>query len=217
VSDEDESSTPTDPSAASDASAPEAQAPYLIEHARSSRSKCKTCRKPIDKGHVRLGILIEGPFGTGYLWHHLECAAKKQIGAVEEAYAGNFAAEGVELPPIDGLRALATQADQKKKEKQEVPYVERASTGRSKCAQCGEPIDADAFRVALLRTVEFYGQVRAGPIKVHAECVSEALAADNSATDVEGFEDALRANSRVPASDVDAALEAIGELEAGAE
>ena len=190
-------------------------APYMIERARSSRSKCKTCKKAIDKGLLRLGVLIEGPFGTGYLWHHLECAAKKQIGAVEEAYAGNFAAEGVELPPIEGLRKLADESEKKKQEKQAVPFVERASTGRSKCAQCGETIAQGAFRVAVLRTVEFYGQVRAGPIKVHAECVSAALAEDNSATDAEGFEDALRANSRLSAADVEAALAAIGELSRG--
>jgi ribosomal protein L37AE/L43A len=192
-------------------------APYMIERARSSRSKCKTCRKAIDKGLLRLGVLIEGPFGTGYIWHHLECAAKKQIAAVEEAYAGNFAVEGVELPPIEELRKLADESEKKKQEKQAVPFVERASTGRSKCAQCGEPIAQDAFRVAALRTVEFYGQVRAGPIKVHAECVSAALAEDNSATDAEGFADALRANSRLSASDVDAALATIGDLEQGEE
>ena len=197
--------------------AEEQLAPYKIESARSSRSKCKTCKKAIDKGLLRLGVLIEGPFGTGYIWHHLECAAKKHIDAVEAAYAGGFAAEGIELPPMDGLRALAAESEKKKQEKQAVPFVERASTGRSKCAQCGEPIAQDAFRVALLRTVEFYGQVRAGPIKVHAACVSAALAEDNSATDAEGLEDALRANSRVSASDVDAALAEIGELATGEE
>lgn len=195
-----------------DSAAQEQLAPYLIEKARSSRSKCKTCRKAIDKGLLRLGVLIEGPFGTGYLWHHLECAARKQIGSVEEAYSGNFAAAGVELPPIEELRKLAEETEKKKQEKQAVPFVERASTGRSKCVQCGEPIAQDAFRVALLRTVEFYGQVRAGPIKVHAECVGVALAQDNSATDREGFEDALRANSRMDKADLDAAVEAIGDV-----
>jgi hypothetical protein len=198
-----------------DAGAEEQLAPYLIERARSSRSKCKTCKKPIDKGLVRLGVLIEGPFGTGYIWHHLECAARKQFASVEEAYAGDYTAEGVELPPIEGLRKLAEEAEKEKKEKQAVPFVERASSGRSKCAQCGEPIAENAFRVSVLRTVEFYGQVRAGPIKVHAECVRTALEQENSATDVEGFEDALRANSRISAADLAAALEAIGDLADG--
>ena len=39
-------------------------APYKIEAARSSRSKCRTCRKKIDKDLLRIGILLEGPSGT---------------------------------------------------------------------------------------------------------------------------------------------------------
>lgn len=186
--------------------------PYCIENARSNRAKCKTCKKAIDKGLPRLGVLIVGPFGTGYIWHHLQCAAKRQLDAVEEAYAGNYSAPGVELPPIEDLRKLAEVAEKKKAEKQDAPYVERASTGRSKCAQCGEMIAEGAFRVAVLRAVEFYGQVRNGPIKVHAECVAGALAEENSATEVETFADDVRANSRIDKKEVEAALAEIGEV-----
>ena len=64
----------------------EEYADYIIEGARSSRSKCKTCRKAIEKDVLRLGILIEGPYGIGYLWHHLTCAAKRRIDDVEVAF-----------------------------------------------------------------------------------------------------------------------------------
>ena len=195
--------------------AEEQLAPYCLELARSGRSKCKTCRKPIDKGALRLGILIEGPFGTGYMWHHIQCAAKRQISAVEEAYAGEFAAPGIELPPLEELQKLALEAAEKKKDKQEAPYVERAPSGRSKCQQCGEFVEHDAFRVVVLRSVEFYGQVRNGPIKVHPACVAAALAQEDSATEAEGFVDAVRANSKLPESDVEAALLEIGELAEG--
>ncbi len=67
----------------------EDQPPHKIEKARSGRSKCKTCRRAIQKDKLRLGILIQGPFGPGYLWHHLACAARKRIEDVEEAYAGH--------------------------------------------------------------------------------------------------------------------------------
>lgn len=187
-------------------------APYLIESARSGRSKCKTCKRAIDKGVTRLGILIEGPFGTGYLWHHVTCAARRQLDLVEEAYAGDYTAPGVTRPPIEELRQLAEVAEQKKKEKQEAPYVERASTGRSKCQQCGEPVAEGAFRVVILRSVEFYGQVRNGPIKVHAACVAAALAEDNAATEVEGFAEGLRANSRLTSEEVERALSEVGKL-----
>jgi len=186
--------------------------PYKLEPARSSRSKCKTCRRAIDKDVVRIGILIEGPFGTGYLWHHLTCAAKRNFDAVEAAYAEHPKDAGFDLPPLEELKKLREEAEKKRAEKQEAPYVERAATGRSKCAHCGEPIDEGEFRVCVLRSVEFYGQVRNGPIKVHAQCVKDALAAENSATEAVGFADAVRANSRIPKKDVDAALEEIGQL-----
>ncbi|MFN0241931.1 MAG: hypothetical protein ACKVWV_03490 [Planctomycetota bacterium] len=184
--------------------------PYKIELARSNRSKCKTCKKAIDKGVARIGVLIEGPFGVGYLWHHLKCLARRDIGLVEEAYAGAYTAEGVQKPPIEELRAVAEESAKKKEEKQEAPYVERAPSGRSKCAQCGEPVADASFRVVVLRSVEFYNQVRNGPIKVHPGCVAKALAEPNSATEVDGFADALRANTRLPKEDIEKALKEIG-------
>ena len=187
--------------------------PYVIEGARSSRSKCKTCRRAIEKGTLRLGILIEGPFGQGYLWHHLKCAARRRIEDVEEAYRREAWTEGLEVPPIEEHRKVAEKSAEEKKNKREVPYVERAPSGRSKCKHCGEGIDKDELRVAVLRSVEFYNQVRSGPILVHVRCVADALRAPDSATEVEGFEEALRANSKdMSAGDVNEALEGIGSL-----
>jgi len=60
--------------------------PYVIEGARSSRARCKTCRKKIAKGGLRLGVLVVGPFGPGYMWHHLNCAAGRLYEKLEEAY-----------------------------------------------------------------------------------------------------------------------------------
>ena len=46
-------------SGASQEAAPEPElAPYVLESARSSRSKCRTCRRKIEKGKLRLGILL---------------------------------------------------------------------------------------------------------------------------------------------------------------
>ena len=72
---------PADTSAASDPA--ESLPPLVIEGARSSRSKCKGCRRAIQKDTLRLGILFEGPYGTGYLWHHLTCAARKRPDELE--------------------------------------------------------------------------------------------------------------------------------------
>lgn len=188
-------------------------APYIIEAARSARSKCRGCRKKIDKGVPRIGVLVDGFYGPGYSWNHIKCLAKKDYGKVEEAYELLDLDPELKLPSLESLKQEAEKADAKKKEKKLAPYAERAPTGRSKCKHCGEPIEKDAWRVAVLREVEFGAQVRAGPINVHPACVSEALMAPDSRTEPEGFDEALRANSRLPDAEIDEVLGEIGPLE----
>jgi len=188
--------------------------PYKIEAARSSRSRCRTCRRKIDKDNLRLGILLEGPYGTGYLWHHLTCAAKRRSDDVEAAYEEKAWAEGVEVPPIEELRKLKEQAAEAKAKRKEAPYVERAPSGRSRCKHCGETIEKDALRIALLREVTFGNQVRGTPINVHPQCVASEIRAEDCATEIEGFEEALNTNSKgVDPADIVRALEAVGSLE----
>ena len=186
-----------------DESAPiEQLPPYRVEGARSARSSCKACRKKIDKGVLRLGVMIEGPFGSGYLWYHLKCAAKRRIEDVEAAYAEKAWDAGVEVPPIEELRKLAAESAEEKKQKKVAPYVEIAPSGRSKCKQCAEFVEEGAPRVVILRAVEFGNQVRNGPIAVHPKCVAAALEAPDSATEAPGLRAALRANS----SDIEAKM-----------
>jgi len=188
-------------------------APYLLESARSSRSKCRTCRRKIDKDTLRLGILLEGPFGTGYLWHHLTCAARRRLEDVEAAYEQQAFADGLQVPPLAELQALKEKAEQARAERKELPYVERAPSGRSKCKNCGKAIDQDALRVVLAREVSFGNQVRATPINVHPECVHAELESEDCMTEVDDFEAQLRQNSTLESSVVDEAVAAIGVLE----
>ena len=193
---------------------PEELAPFKIESARSSRSKCRTCRRKIDKDVLRLGILLEGPYGTGYLWHHLTCAARRRLDDVEAAYAEESWEAGVKVPAIEELRKLKEKSDEKKANKKEAPFVERAPTGRSKCKNCGEAIAQGAWRVALLREVQFGNQVRANPINVHTQCVSAEIRAEDCVTEIDGFADAVKANSRnLTPAEVEEALTAVGPLE----
>jgi hypothetical protein len=181
------------------AAAEEKLPPYVIEGARSSRSRCKICRRKIDKGALRIGIMIEGPYGTGYLWNHLRCAARRRLEQVEEAYELEAWKEAKEppgkLPPIDELRKLAEQTEQKRQQRREIPYAEVDPSGRAKCKHCGEPMQKGALRVVLGREVSFGNQVRTTPIHVHPRCVEAALDADDCATPAEGFSEAVRANS----------------------
>jgi hypothetical protein len=173
--------------------------PFVIEGARSGRSRCKVCRRAINKGVLRLGVLIEGPYGTGYLWHHLACAARRRFDAVEEAYAAE-AWNAASVPPptvpsLDELRKLREEAEEQRKGRKQIPYVEAAPSGRAKCKQCAAPIDKDSLRVVLGRGVFFGTQVRTSPIHVHPQCVTAALRAEDCTTQAEGLVEALRANS----------------------
>ncbi len=196
----------------------EPQAPYVIEGARSSRSKCKTCRKTIDKGVLRLGILIEGPYGIGYLWHHLSCAAKRRLDDVEEAYATEAwkaAKEPPEtVPSIEELRKVHEDAEEKRQSRPRLPYAEVDPSGRAKCKQCGELMEKGSLRVVLGREVEFGNQYRTMPIQVHPGCVPLELEREDCATESAGFPEAIRANTQgLSPEQIHAVLEAVGELE----
>jgi hypothetical protein len=188
-------------------------APYRIEAARSSRSRCRTCRRKIDKGALRLGVLLEGPYGTGYLWHHLACAARKRFEDVEGAYGEEAWEAGLQVPALDELRKLKQESEEKQAQRRELPYLERAPSGRSKCKHCAETIAEGAWRAALAREVRFGNQVRSTPINVHAACVAAEIRADDCLTEIDGFADAVRANSRdVAPEEIEAALAEVGEL-----
>lgn len=196
--------------------------PYVIEHARSGRSKCKTCRKTIDKDALRLGVLVEGPFGEGHLWHHLECAAGRMLAKVEEAYrteAWNAAKSPPDvdaLPDLDALRALAEEAEaeraEKEKNKKVIPYAEVAPSDRSKCKQSGEPIPKGAVRIVLGKQAQFGNQTRTAPFAVLPEHVAAALEDPEIATAPDTLLAELRANSRIDAEQLEAAIAAIGAL-----
>lgn len=187
---------------------------YRVEAARSSRSRCRTCRRKIDKGTLRLGVLLEGPYGTGYLWHHLRCAAKRRLDDVRAAYEREAWEEGLDVPPLAELEKLEEKAREARANRREAPYAERARSGRSKCKHCGEGIAEGAWRVVLLREVRFGNQVRGTPINVHTGCVAAELRAEDCLTEAEGFEQALRANSQdLAPAELEEALTAVGEIE----
>lgn len=195
-----------------------ALAPYVIEGARSSRSRCKSCRRAIEKGTLRIGFLIEGPYGTGYLWHHLRCAARRQFGRVEEAYAQEAWTAAKQppdrVPALDELRKLREAAEEQRRVRKTIPYAEPAPTARSKCKHCEQPIEKGTLRVILGRGVYFGSQVRTSPINVHPRCVAAELRAEDCLTEVGGFVEALRANSTdVEAERIEALLGEIGPLD----
>lgn len=194
--------------------------PYIIERARSGRSKCKTCQRKIDKDAVRLGVLVEGPFGAGHMWHHLNCAAKSRLEQVEEAYAAEawtlakVPMDPEDLPGLDKLRVVAEKAaverEKKQREKKTIPYAEVAPSNRSKCKQSGEPIPKGAVRIVLGKEAHFGNQVRTAPFAVLPEYVVDALQDPDIPHEEEGLADALRENSDIDSVLLDEAIEVSG-------
>jgi hypothetical protein len=189
----------------------------VIEGARSNRSKCKACRRKIDKGALRIGILIDGPYGVGYLWHHLNCAARRRFDDVEEAYRVEAWKEAKEppqkVPALDKLAALREKSEEKKKPRKDIPYTELDPSGRAKCKHCAEPITKGSLRVTLGRDVEFGNQVRTETVNVHPKCVAAEMQNPECSTEVDGFAQQLRRNSvGIDDAQIDVVLAEIGEL-----
>lgn len=203
--------------------APEPElAPYVIEGARSSRSKCKSCRKKIDKGILRLGVLIEGPYGIGYLWHHLTCAAKRRLDDVEAAYerkAWNDAKEPPEnVPTIEEMRKLNEEAEEKREQRKKIPYAEIDPSGRAKCKHCGEVMEKGSLRVVLGREIEFGSQYRTMPIHVHVACVAGEIEKVDCSSRSDAFEGSIRQNSQgLSEEQIESVLKDVGELPEDAE
>ncbi|XP_065057508.1 poly [ADP-ribose] polymerase 1-like [Rhopilema esculentum] len=57
-------------------------ADYQVEYAKSSRSTCKVCDNKIQKGEVRVAIMVDGDskYTSGKIpsWHHLDCFTEKK-------------------------------------------------------------------------------------------------------------------------------------------
>jgi poly [ADP-ribose] polymerase len=155
-----------------------------IEVAKTGRSRCRVCRQPIEKGALRFGEEQQSAFAEGmqWVWHHLPCAAKKKPAQLRNA----LASYGGDVPDRAALEQVLAESD---KTATVFPYAERASTGRSTCLLCRQPIEKGALRVATQRELELGGVPRPGAGYLHPRCAPEHLKQAD-------LMDALRRNSR---------------------
>lgn len=175
----------------------------MIEEAKSGRASCRTCKKAIAKGELRLGIEAQTQFSDApsLQWHHVLCAAAKLPGELKAALA--------EYPGEIGNRAEleATMEEAIKKGHAKpagFPYVDRAPTGRAKCMVCGQPIEKESLRVAVERELEVGATMTKGAGYLHPTCAAAHLETAGIPTDelIEG----LRANSRIPEAELDGVI-----------
>ena len=175
----------------------------VIEEAKSGRASCRTCRKPIAKGELRLGVETQTQFSDtpSMQWHHLPCAAGKlaaELRAALAEYPG-------EVPNRVELDAALEQANRKAADKPAGhPYADHAPTGRAKCMECGEPIEKGAFRIAVERELEIGGNATRGTGYLHPRCVAANL--ENIGGSLEELIEGLRANSRLTEAELDGVI-----------
>lgn len=144
---------------------------HMIEEAKSGRAACRTCKKTITKGELRLGEEVVNAFSeSGSMamqWHHLECAAKKKPLVLEEA----LKTTDVVIPNRAALEAEIA-GNKKNVKPGTYPYAERAKTSRSTCLDCEEAIEKGTLRVAVERDVDTGSFVTKGAGYLHAACAA---------------------------------------------
>jgi hypothetical protein len=183
----------------------------VIEEAKSGRASCRTCKKTIAKGELRLGVETVTQFSDtpSMQWHHLPCAAGKMPaelkGALDE-YAGD-------VPDREALdKAMAEAIKGGKAKPGGFPYVDKAPTGRARCMQCEETIEKASFRVAVEREVDTGAFTTRGAGYLHPKCVAENL--ENTGGSLDDLVEGLKTNSRIEAGELEAA---IAEVQGGSE
>jgi hypothetical protein len=120
--------------------------PDRIELASSGRARCRACRRPIAKGQERFAEAVPNPVAEGESQHyyHVECASERR----PKPFAALLATLDPPRPDLAPLAAAAALASEHHR-LERLGLLERAKSARANCRQCHEPIEKDAWRVAL--------------------------------------------------------------------
>jgi len=144
--------------------------PHKIEPAPSGRASCRGCKQAIAKGGLRFAEETPNPYsedgGTSFRYWHLACAAIKlanELGAALAAYEG----------PVEDRASLETLV--REHARPEMPYAERASSGRARCRACDTTIRKGELRVAFERVYESPMGPQKAAAYAHPKCVARYL------------------------------------------
>jgi hypothetical protein len=177
--------------------------PHKVEVAPSGRASCRGCKEGIAKGSVRFAEETPNPYsedgGMAYRYWHLACAAPKlanELGAALSAFDGPID----DRASIDALVAEHTRPD--------MPYAERAGSGRARCRACDVTIRKGELRVAFERTYESPMGPQRGAAYAHPQCVARYLERERErGREAPERSEAIRlvlAHSRLPAGEIEA-------------
>jgi poly [ADP-ribose] polymerase len=179
----------------------------VIEEAKSGRASCRTCKKAIAKGELRLGVEQMTQFSDtpSMQWHHILCAATKLPAELKES----MATYDGDIPNRDEIDKAMAEAIKKGGAKPGgFPHVDRAPTGRAKCMQCEEAIAKDSWRVAVERELDTGSFQTRSAGYLHPKCVAENL--ENVGGDMAEFVEGVKKNSRIAEDDLAKVVAEIG-------
>jgi len=141
-----------------------------VEVAPSGRAACRGCKQTIAKGALRFAEEFQNPYseegGTSFRYWHLSCAAAKLANELKEAleqYAG----------PIEDRESIESLIHEHWRP--EMPYAERASSGRARCRACDVGIKKGELRVAFERSFEGPMGPQKAAAYAHPKCVGRYL------------------------------------------
>ena len=120
--------------------------PDRLEIAATGRARCRACRRAIAKGEERFAEAAPNPMAEGETQHyyHVGCAAERR----PKPFAALVGA--LDPPRADLLSWLAAaQLATNHHRLERLGALERSKSARASCRFCREPIEKDAWRVAL--------------------------------------------------------------------
>jgi len=143
---------------------------HKIEPAPTGRAACRGCKEAIAKGALRFAEEFQNAYsddgGKSFRYWHLSCAATRLANEVGEALA---AYDG----PIEEREAIEELV--RAHARPEMPYAERAGSGRARCRACDAMIKKGELRVAFERVFESPMGPTKGAAYAHPRCVARYL------------------------------------------
>lgn len=144
--------------------------PHKIEPAPTGRASCRGCKRGIERGALRFAEEFRNPYseegGLSFRYWHLNCAAIKLANELAIALA---AFDG----PIDDRATLEELV--RAHARPEMPFAERAESGRARCRACDAPLRKGELRIAFERVYDSPMGAQKGAAYAHPECVARYL------------------------------------------